>query len=102
MPRSRVRPLIGLNASVPALLIKIGHYPIHAGGIGVVRTLGTLGVPVYALVEDRFAPVAVSRYVAGTFAWRGHHDAGHLDAGHLDADELVEQLCAILSSTLGS
>lgn len=85
MPRSRARTLIGLNASVPALLIKIGHYPIHAGSLGIVRTLGTLGVPVYALTEARFTPVAVSRYVMGTFAWRGHHDA----------DDLVEQLCAI-------
>ena len=57
----------GLDRTVPALLVKIGRYPQHAGGVGVLRTLGRAGVPVYAMVEDRFTPAAVSRYAAGRF-----------------------------------
>ena len=56
-----------LDRTVPALLVKIGRYPQHAGGVGVLRTLGRAGVPVYAMVEDRFTPAAVSRYTAGRF-----------------------------------
>ena len=56
-----------LDRAVPALLVKVGHYPQHAGGVGVLRTLGRLGVPVHAMVEDRFTPAAVSRYAARRF-----------------------------------
>ncbi|MFC1438722.1 ATP-grasp domain-containing protein [Streptacidiphilus sp. N1-10] len=55
------------DRTVPALLVKIGRYPQHAGGVGVLRTLGRTGVPVHAMVEDRFTPAAVSRYAAGRF-----------------------------------
>ena len=55
--------------SVPALVLKIGGYPIHHGGLGIIRSLGTLGVPVYTVIENRFAPAAVSRYLTGKFIW---------------------------------
>jgi predicted ATP-grasp superfamily ATP-dependent carboligase len=67
---------------VPALLLKIGRYPLHSGGVAVVRTLGRLGVPVYAVTEDRWTPTAVSRYCAGRFVWRvtGREEPEHLVA----------------------
>jgi D-aspartate ligase len=55
--------------SVPALVLKIGGYPIHHGGLGIIRSLGTLGVPVYTVIEHRFAPAAASRYLKGKFIW---------------------------------
>ena len=58
------------DRGVPALLMKIGRYPLHSGGVGVIRTLGRLGVPVYATTEDPFTPAALSRYCAGRFKWR--------------------------------
>ena len=63
--------------------MKIGHYPLHSGGVGAVRTLGRLGVPVYATTEDRLTPAALSRYCAGTFRWRttGHEDPADLAGG---------------------
>jgi D-aspartate ligase len=63
-------PEITADRSVPALLLKIGRYPLHSGGVAVVRTLGRLGVPVYAVTEDRWTPAAVSRYCADRFVWR--------------------------------
>ena len=68
---------------VPALIVKIGHYPLHSGGVGAIRTLGRIGVPVYATIEDRLTPAAVSRYCAGTFRWRttGHEDPADLAGG---------------------
>ncbi|MFG3051625.1 ATP-grasp domain-containing protein [Kitasatospora sp. NPDC048239] len=53
------------DRTVPALLVKVGHYPQSHSAVGAARTLGRLGVPVYAMVEDRFTPTAVSRYLAG-------------------------------------
>jgi D-aspartate ligase len=47
-----------LDRTVPALLVKVGRYPEHHGGVGVIRTLGRRGVPVHAMVEDRFTPAA--------------------------------------------
>ena len=72
------------DTQMPALLPKIGQYPLHSGGIAVIRTLGRLGVPVYAVTEDRLTPAAVSRYCAGTFVWpvTGLEEPGYL-AGRL-------------------
>lgn len=68
---------------IPALIVKIGHYPLHSGGVAAIRTLGRLGVPVYATTEDRFTPAAVSRYCTGAFRWRttGHEDPDGLAGG---------------------
>jgi len=54
---------------LPVLILKTGHYPNHHGGLGIIRSLGRLGVPIYAVVEDRFVPAAASRYLAGKFIW---------------------------------
>ncbi|MER5734452.1 ATP-grasp domain-containing protein [Streptomyces sp. NPDC002262] len=56
-----------LDPAVPALLAKVGRYPQHHGGLGVVRTLGRAGVTVHAVVEDRLTPVALSRHVSRAF-----------------------------------
>jgi D-aspartate ligase len=63
----RVVPL--LDVEVPVLLARVGRYPLHHGSLGVVRTVGRLDVPVHAIVEDRFTPVALSRYVTRRFVW---------------------------------
>lgn len=55
--------------SIPALIFKIGNYPLHHGGVGAIRSLGRLGLPVYAITEDRFTPAASSRYLRGRFVW---------------------------------
>ncbi|WP_181442253.1 ATP-grasp domain-containing protein [Streptomyces tateyamensis] len=54
-----------LDRTVPALLVKVGRYPQHHGGLGVVRTLARAGVPVHAVVESPATPVALSRYLTG-------------------------------------
>jgi len=56
------------DTEVPALLLKLGSYPLHHGGLGVIRSLGRCGVPVHAVTESRMTPVAFSRYVDRRFA----------------------------------
>ena len=75
---------VALDRKVPALLLKVGQYPVHSGGLGVIRTLGRAGVPVYAITEPGITPAAASRYCTGTFVW---HATG-LEA----EDQLIAEL----------
>jgi len=60
---------IDIDRSVPCLLMKIGPSPLHHGCVGAVRSLGRLGVPVYAVTEDRLTPTARSRHLRRGFVW---------------------------------
>jgi predicted ATP-grasp superfamily ATP-dependent carboligase len=53
---------VSFDTSVSALVVKIGRYPLHHGGLAAIRSLGRVGVPVYAMTEDRLTPAALSRY----------------------------------------
>ena len=52
-----------LDAKYPALILKMSPNVIHHGALAVARTLGRLGVPVYAVVENAYVPLALSRYL---------------------------------------
>ncbi|WP_438828043.1 carboxylate--amine ligase [Streptomyces tropicalis] len=73
------------DRDVPALIVKFGDYPLHHGGVGAIRSLGRLGVPVYAITEDPYTPAAASRYLRRAFVWptSGTEEAGHLVEGLL-------------------
>ena len=43
---------------------------MHHGGLGAIRSLGRLGVPVYGVHEGPLAPAASSRYLRGRFFWQ--------------------------------
>ncbi|MFF1588567.1 ATP-grasp domain-containing protein [Streptomyces sp. NPDC058286] len=58
------------DRDVPGLIVKFGDYPLHHGGVGAIRSLGRLGVPMYAITEDRYTPAASSRYLRRAFPWR--------------------------------
>jgi D-aspartate ligase len=59
-----------IDISTPAVVLKFDPNVMHHGGLGVIRSLGRLGVPVYGVHEDRLAPAASSRYLRGRFLWR--------------------------------
>lgn len=61
--------LPSLDTEYPTLIFKASRDTIHHGALGVARTLGRLGVPVYAIVEDRYTPLATSRHVKKAFVW---------------------------------
>ncbi|RRR69616.1 ATP-grasp domain-containing protein [Streptomyces sp. RP5T] len=71
------------DREVPALIVKFGDYPLHHGGVGAIRSLGRLGVPMYAITEDRCTPAAASRYLTRAFVWptTGTEDPGRLVEG---------------------
>jgi D-aspartate ligase len=59
-----------LDTTYPALIFKASRGIIHHGAVGVARTLGRVGVPVYAIVEDAYTPLARSRYLTRAFVWK--------------------------------
>ena len=70
-------------------MVRIGRYPLHHGTVGAIRSLGRAGVPVYAVVEDRLTPAAVSRYLAGRFVWP--------TSGTESREYLVEQVASFVT-----
>ena len=75
-----------LDARVPVLVFKTARNIIQHGPLGIIRSLGRLGVPVYACVEDRFAPAALSRYLTRAFVW---------DTCGLNTERLLTGMAAI-------
>jgi D-aspartate ligase len=76
-----------MDASTPAVILKL-----HRGGLGAARTLGRLGVPVYAIHNDPRAPAARSRYLREHLEW---------DVDRAPAEETVRFLIG-LSERLGT
>lgn len=62
-------------------MVKLRHSVIHHGGLGAIRSLGRLGIPVYAVHEGRLAPPAASRYLSGGFVWEPGGDPEPLFEG---------------------
>jgi D-aspartate ligase len=71
---SRIPP-VAFDTSVAAVVVKLRHSTVHYGGLGVIRSLGRLGIPVYAAHEGRLAPPAASKYLSGGFVWETTGDA---------------------------
>ncbi len=53
------------DTSTPVVLLACPHQ----GGLGVTRSLGRLGIPVYNVDSTRWAPARFSRYCRGAFHW---------------------------------
>lgn len=68
LPQTERRPTPppDLDPGLPVLLVRVvGNFPIHHGVVGVIRTLGRAGVPVYAVTEKGITPASTSRYLTG-------------------------------------
>ena len=63
-----------IDTSTPAVVLKFDPNVMHHGGLGVIRSLGRVGVPVYGVHEGPWAPAASSRYLAGRFFWQPSPD----------------------------
>jgi D-aspartate ligase len=79
-----------LDTSTPAVILKLDPNVMHHGGLGAIRSLGRLGVPVYGVHEDPLAPAARSRYLHGRWIWRpSADDAGRIHAGLMALAERI-------------
>jgi predicted ATP-grasp superfamily ATP-dependent carboligase len=79
------------------VVFKLDPNVFHHGGLGVIRSLGRLGVPVHAVHEDRLAPAASSRYVRGRWQWTpGADDPDRIEAGLSRLAELIGRPAVLL------
>jgi D-aspartate ligase len=74
------------DTTVPVLTLKVGHNPLHHGGVGIARSIGREGIPVFAVYEDRFVPASISKYVRGGFVWKNED---------IPVDEFLSGMAAI-------
>ena len=58
------------DVSTPAVVLKFDPNVMHHGGLGAIRSLGRMGVPVYAVQESSWSPAAHSRYLRGQVLWQ--------------------------------
>jgi predicted ATP-grasp superfamily ATP-dependent carboligase len=66
-----------LDPDLPALVLWVTPFSLQHNCLGVFRTLGRAGVPVYALVGHPNAPVLRSRYVRGHILWQPYRGEGY-------------------------
>ncbi|GGU15722.1 carboxylate--amine ligase [Lentzea flava] len=86
-----------LDRDTPALVLKLDANVFHHGGLGVIRSLGRLGVPVYAVQEERFTPAGASRYLRGGWVWRpGTEDADRVRLGLLRLADRIGRRSVLL------
>src|SRR6185312_2674768 len=57
--------MIIANTSVPVTVLPSPHH----GGLGITRSLGRLGIPVFNVDAIRWAPSFFSRHCRGAFVW---------------------------------
>jgi D-aspartate ligase len=79
------------DALAPVVVLKFDPNVMHHGGLGVIRSLGRRGVPVYGVHEGPWAPAANSRYLHGRCFWQPSPD---------DADRVRAELLR-LSERIG-
>jgi len=78
--------------TTPAVVLKFDPNVMHHGGLGVIRSLGRMGVPVYGVHEGPWAPAASSRYLQGRCFWQPDpDDAERVRAGLLRLSEQIGQ-----------
>jgi D-aspartate ligase len=79
-----------LDPDVAVLVLKLGRYRLHHGGLAVIRSFGRAGVAVYGVHEDRLAPAALSAHLTGGFVWATGHSV-------LSTEALVKGLREIVN-----
>jgi D-aspartate ligase len=86
-----------VDTRTPVVVLKFDPNVMHHGGLGVIRSLGRRGVPVYGLHEGPWAPAASSRYLHGRFFWQPNPDeVEQVQAGLLRLAERIGQPAVLL------
>jgi len=64
-----VKEFLVLEDNATPVVVLVCH---HHVGLGIVRSLGRLGIPVYCIDANRFCPAFFSRYCRGKYLWDLH------------------------------
>src|SRR5579864_1637233 len=74
------------DRSVAVLVLNFGEYPFLHGTLGIIRSLGRLGIPVFAVQRYPSLPSGASRYLSGRFLW---------EADGRNTDQFIEGMAMI-------
>src|SRR5206468_2299910 len=84
------------DISTPVLVMASGHHT----GLGVTRSLGRLGVPVFNVDSTRSAPALCSRYCRGKFIWDFDNVPPEKSVEYLtDATRTIGRRCILFPTT---
>jgi predicted ATP-grasp superfamily ATP-dependent carboligase len=95
---------VNADSATDAVLLRLDRNVFHHGGLGVIRSLGRLGIRVHAMREDRFTPAGASRYARRTMSQmppRAHPD-DVLDALDRLADRLPGPAVLVTTDDAGA
>lgn len=88
-----------VDVSTPAVVLKFDPNLLHHGGLGAIRSLGRLGVPVYGVHEAPSAPAAASRYLRGRWLWQPDPaDVARTTAGLLALAERIGRPAVLVTT----
>jgi D-aspartate ligase len=88
-----------IDTTTPAVVLKFDPNVMHHGGLGVIRSLGRMGVAVYGVHEGPWAPAANSRYLAGRFFWQpSPGDVDRVLTGLLRLAELIGRPSVLITT----
>ncbi len=85
--RRRIAPP-PLDPGLPVVVVRVGRYANQHGTVGVIRTLGRSGVPVYAVTEEGVTPASSSRYLTGQLKLSS--------GGELEQSAMLERLVEVV------
>jgi D-aspartate ligase len=90
-------PAVPADARTPAVVLKFDPNVMHHGGLGAIRSLGRMGVPVYAVQEAAWAPSAQSRYLQGKLLWQpAGLAADRVQAGLLELSDRIGRQAVLI------
>ena len=71
------------DRSIAALVLNFSEDQFAHGTLGIIRSLGRLGIPVFNILRLPRLPIEASRYLAGKILWP-------IDGKNLSPDEFLE------------
>ncbi|MGQ0774466.1 MAG: carboxylate--amine ligase [Pseudonocardiales bacterium] len=84
-----------IDTTTPAVVLTLSRNATQHGGLGAIRSLGRLGVPVYGVHAQALAPAARSRYLKGS--WRpANDDVEPLQKGLVTLAERIGQRSVLI------
>ena len=84
------------DTSTPVVVLRSDSH----GGLNIMRSLGRLGVPVYNVDPNRWAPASASRYCRGKFLWDIEHRLGLESVEYLlQARRRIGRPCILIPTT---
>jgi predicted ATP-grasp superfamily ATP-dependent carboligase/thioredoxin reductase len=70
LPARKRQAAANFDTSVAVLALNLGEYPFHQASLGIIRSLGSLGIPVFTVQRSPFIPSGASQYISGKFLWK--------------------------------